>query len=187
MVTFFGNRRTAHAVLLAASLLFATFATAQLPQPSPAALADADAYTAMDLANEWKGEALTSFVTSSAVHFSFPDGASVEIPLPEDEMLVSLAPYVVNTHPCQTHYMSGCQGELVGVQMRVRAELADGTVVIDEVRETQANGFIDLWLPRGQALLISFEVDGYRAAGIIATHADSPTCITTLRLARSGT
>ncbi len=179
--------RAVRAALFAASLLLGAFASAQLPQPSPAALADIDAHTAMDLANAWKGEALTSYVTSTAVHFSFPDGASVEVPLPEDEMLVSIAPYVVNTHPCQTHYMSGCQGELVGVQMRVRAELADGTIVIDEVRQTQANGFIDLWLPRGQALLISFEVDGYRTAGVITTHLDSPTCITTLRLAASGT
>lgn len=186
MVTISSRHHTVHAVLFAVPLLLGCFASAQAPRPSPAALAGVDAHLAMNLANLWKGEALTSFVTPVAVHVSFPDGTSVEVPLPEDEMLVSIAPYVVNTHPCQTHYMSGCQGELVGVEMRVRAELADGTIVIDEVRQTQANGFVDLWLPRDQALLISFEVDGYRAAGVVTTHADSPTCITTLRLTRSG-
>ncbi|MBX3142872.1 MAG: CueP family metal-binding protein [Trueperaceae bacterium] len=168
------------------SLLIGAVASAQVPDPSPTALAGADARTAMDLANAWKGEALTSFVTPAAVRFAFPDGANIEVPLPESEMVVSVAPYVVNTHPCQTHYMSSCQGELVGVPMRVLVAHADGTVVMDEVRETQANGFIDLWLPRGEALLITFEVDGFSATGIVTTFDDSPTCITTLRLARSG-
>lgn len=174
--------------LAAVAMLIATaFASAQAPQPSPAALAGADARVALDLANAWKGQTLTSFVTPAAVHFSFPDGATVEVQLPEDEMVVSIAPYVVNTHPCQTHYTSSCQGELVGVPMRVLVARADGTVVIDEVRETQANGFMDLWLPRGEALLVTFEVDGFSAAGIVTTFDDSNTCITTLRLARSGT
>ena len=160
--------------------------SAQVPAPSPAALDGVDAYAAMDLANAWKGQAVTSYVTPQAVHFAFPDGRQVEIALPDDVMLVSFAPFLVHTHPCLTHTMSGCQGELVDAPFHVRAVLGDGTVVIDEVRPTMANGFVDLWLPRGHAIELSFELDGFRTVGLVTTHGDSPTCITTLQLTPSG-
>jgi len=172
--------------LLASAALLATLASiamAGAPAPSPAALSGADAYAAIDLANAWKGSDVTSFATSQAVHFVFPDGTEVQVPMPLDSMFVSVAPYVTRTHPCTTHYMSGCQGELVGVEMLVRASLSDGTIVLDEVMRTGANGFLDLWLPRDEAILLSVSVDGYAADGFLTTMSDSATCITTLRLA----
>lgn len=129
---------------------------------------------------------MTSFATTEVVHFAFPDGAQVTIPLPEDAVFVSLAPYVNHTHPCTIHYMSSCQGELVEVAFAVRAVLADGTLLFDETLRTGANGFLDLWLPRDQVVLLSFVAGGYAAEAIVTTHADSPTCITTVRLARTG-
>jgi hypothetical protein len=172
--------------LVAFSLVLGAVVHAQVPAATPAALQGVDAVAAMDLANAWKGQAVTSFVTPRAVHFAFPDGQEVEVALPDDVMLVSVAPFLVNTHPCLTHYMSGCQGELVAAPFHVLALLADGTVVIDEVRPTMANGFVDLWLPRGQAIELSFELEGYRTVGVVTTHDDSPTCITTLQLSRAG-
>jgi hypothetical protein len=179
------DRRVVCLVLVLA-LAPVVLAAGPTPAPSPAALEGIDAFTAMDLANAWKGLPVTSFVTPLAVHFAFPDGRDVAIGLPDDVMLVSVAPYVVHTHPCATHFMSGCQGEQVEVPFHVRAVLADGTVVIDEVRASLANGFIDLWLPRDQSVELTFEVDGYRTVGLVTTHADSPTCITTLQLAPLG-
>jgi hypothetical protein len=173
-------------IALAAALALGAVAHAQVPLATPAALAGVDAYAAMDLANAWKGQAVTSYVTPQAVHFAFPDGRQVEIALPDDVMLVSVAPFLVHTHPCLTHYMSGCQGELVDAPFHVRAVLGDGTVVIDEQRPTMANGFVDLWLPRGHAIELTFELDGYRTVGLVTTHGDSPTCITTLQLTPSG-
>ena len=167
--------------------LFVTLAPtafAETPTPSPDALAGLDAYAAVELANAWKGSDVTSFATSQAVHFAFPNGTEIQVPMPEDEMFVSVAPYVNQTHPCTTHYMSGCQGELVGVPMRVRAALPDGTVVLDDVIATGANGFLDLWLPRDQAIVLSVSVDGYAADGLLTTTGDSATCITTMQLAR---
>ncbi len=168
------------------ALALGAFAHAQVPAATPAALAGVDAYAAMDLANAWKGQPVTSFVTPRAVHFAFPNGQEVEVALPDDAMLVSVAPFLARTHPCLTHTMSGCQGELVDAPFHVRAVLGDGTVVIDEVRPTMANGFVDLWLPRGHAIELTFELDGYRTVGVVTTHDDSPTCITTLQLSRSG-
>ncbi|MBW6455839.1 MAG: CueP family metal-binding protein [Trueperaceae bacterium] len=172
--------------LIALTLALGALAHAQVPAATPAALAGVDAYAAMDLANAWKGQPVTSYVTPQAVHFAFQDGQEVEVALPDDVMLVSVAPYLVRTHPCLTHYASGCQGELVDAPFHVRAALGDGTVVIDEVRPTMANGFVDLWLPRGHAIELTFELDGYRTVGVVTTHGDSPTCITTLQLAPSG-
>jgi hypothetical protein len=177
------RRRLAIALVLLTGL---GAAFAQLPAPAPSALAGADAYAAVDLANAWKGSAVTSFVTPRAVHFAFPGGHEVAVPLPDDVMLVSVAPYRVHTHPCATHYPSGCQGELASAPFHVRAVLDDGTVVLDEPRASLANGFVDLWLPRGRSVELTFEIDGYLTVGVVTTHADSPTCITTLQLARSG-
>ncbi len=166
------------------AFLIAT-ASAQAPAPTPGALDGVDAYAAVELANAWKGSDVTSFATSQAVHFAFPDGSEVAVPMPDDEMFVSVAPYLRQTHPCTTHYMSGCQGELGDVAMQVRATLTDGTVVLDETVQTGRNGFLDLWLPREEGIMLSVAVDGYAAEGFVTTFADSATCITTVQLAAS--
>lgn len=149
--------------------------------PRPADLDGLDAYAAVELANAWKGNGVTSFVTTEVVHFVFPDGTEVSIPLPEHEVMVSVAPYFVHTHPCATHYMSGCQGELVGVPIHVLALAADGSVLIDETVTSPANGFLDLWLPRDQVIELQFTIDEYRTVGLISTLAGSDTCVTTLQ------
>lgn len=172
------------AVALAALLVFALSAgvLAQTAPPTPASLAGLDARAAVEVANAWKGNGVTSFATPTAVHFAFPDGSEVVVPMPDDVMLVSVAPYFTHTHPCATHYMSGCQGELVGAPVHVRAVAGDGSIVIDEVMPTMANGFIDLWLPRGLAFDLHLSLDGATAVGLVTTHADSKTCVTTLQL-----
>lgn len=178
-------RRFTPPVLIPALVLALAVAGAAFAQvaPSPRALEGLDARAAIELANAWKGNGVTSFATPQAVHFAFPSGAEVVVPMPADQMFVSVAPYLTRTHPCATHYMSGCQGELVGAPIHVQAVLDDGTVVIDEVMPTMANGFIDLWLPRGHAVDLHLSVDGYAVTGRVTTFDDSETCITTLQLA----
>lgn len=150
--------------------------------PSPADLDGLDARAAVELANTWKGNGVTSFVTTEAVHFTFPDGAQVVVPLPAHEALVSVAPYLTHTHPCATHYMSSCQGELVGAPVHVLAIAGDGTVLIDETMTTPANGFLDLWLPSDLAIELQLTLGDHRAVGRITTLAGSDTCVTTMRL-----
>lgn len=188
---FLSSRRitaTHSAIALVVTLLIAlgsTAASAQTPPPTPEALDGLDAHGAVALANAWKGNEVTSFATPQAIHFRFPEGTEVTIPMPADEMLVSIAPYVRQTHPCTTHYLSGCTGELQDVAMQVRATSSDGTVVLDDTLRTGTNGFLDLWLPRDQALRLSFAMEGYSAEGLLTTFADSATCITTVQLAAS--
>lgn len=175
------TKRPLRYAVLAILLVMAAPALAQ-GAPTPGALEGLDAPAAVELANAWKGNGVTTFATPDAVVFVFPDGTEVAVPMPDDLMFVSVAPYLDRTHPCATHYMSGCQGELIGAPVHVRASLADGTLLIDEVMPTMANGFIDLWLPRDEAIDLRLTLEGYAVDGLLTTFRDSRTCITDLRL-----
>ena len=150
--------------------------------PSVAAVRGKDAREAIALANEWMGNGVTTYVTPTAVKFEFSGGRTATVDLPADEMVVAIAPYVDQTHPCEVHYMSGCQGELVDVPVDVVARLPNGTVLVDETMRTMSNGFIELWLPRGQDIALTLSAQGRSIDGVIGTHNHSNTCITTLQL-----
>jgi len=173
-----------------AATVVASFALAQAPtvapEPSAAALDGLDAFAAIDLANAWKGSDVSSYATSEALVFTFADGQEVVVPMPADQMVVSVAPYLTRTHPCTTHYLSGCQGELVGAPFGVIASRADGTVVMDETVVSGVNGFVDLWLPREEGIVLELTLDRYAVQGFVTTFAGSPTCVTTLQLTPGG-
>lgn len=59
-----------------------------------------DAFEAMAIANQWKWSQkdVTSSVTAREVVFKFSDGTVKKIPLPEDRMLVAVAPFIRQTH-----------------------------------------------------------------------------------------
>jgi hypothetical protein len=66
-----------------------------------ARLNNVDAVQAMAIANEWNWskKEITSFVTPREVVFkSSEDKVIKKIPLPEDKMLVAVAPYINRTH-----------------------------------------------------------------------------------------
>ena len=169
-----------HFTALLIALLTAGIALAEAP--SPTAIEGLSAREALEVANEWKGLDVVSFATPQAIHFVFPDRREVVIPMPADEMMVSVAPYVNRTHPCATHYMSGCQGEMVGVPVSVVATTSAGVVLMDETMTTPANGFLDLWLPRNETISLRMSVGAYTTTGEITTFDESRTCVTTLRL-----
>ncbi len=152
--------------------------------PSPQILEGLSVKEALAQANSWKKVKadVESFVTPEIIHFNFSNGESVTIPLPTDEMVVAIAPYRKVTHPCEVHYTSGCQGELVNFPVRVIAEGEDGTIHIDTTMQTMHNGFIELWLPRGHEILVTLESREGRSEGKITTFSESNTCITTLQL-----
>jgi hypothetical protein len=155
------------------------------PRIGPELLEGLNARKALALANKW-GTAtpeVESFVDTEAVNVTFKkSGKTVEIPLPADQLVVAFAPYISKTHPCEIHYMSGCQGELIETPVKVTATLADGAVLLDEEITTMKNGFLELWLPRNQEITVTMEARGRKAAGTIGTFPDSNTCITTFHL-----
>jgi len=65
-----------------------------------ARLNNADAVQAMAIANQWKWsrKKVKSRVTSREVVFEFPDGKVKRVALPENSMVVAVAPYITRTH-----------------------------------------------------------------------------------------
>lgn len=151
---------------------------------SPTMLDGFTAEEALVLANKWKtsNPEVSSYITPENIVFEFPDKMNVEIPLPGDSMMIAIAPYVDKTHSCSTHYISGCQGELVDVPVKVLAVKNDGTVLIDQTLTTMSNGFIELWFPRDIDITLTMESMTRKAEGQLTTFSDSNTCITSMQL-----
>lgn len=107
----------------------------------------------------------------------------VELPMPRDEVYVSVAPYRRSTHECHFHSLTTCLGELAHARVRVELTTADGEVVLSETRTTFDNGFVGLWVPRGIRGTLSVEHGGSRGTVPVSTQDDQDaTCVTTLRL-----
>ena len=87
-------------------LIFATFLPFQAysfqnsKKPADIDWKNIDAIEAMAIANEWKWSQkdVKSFVNTKEVVFEFADGKKKEIPLPEEEIIVAVAPYIQSTH-----------------------------------------------------------------------------------------
>ncbi|MHA6533599.1 CueP family metal-binding protein [Paenibacillus sp. BAC0078] len=110
-------------------------------------------------------------------------GNSSTYDLPADEFFVSIAPYLDKTHPCATHNLVGCQGEMVGQEFSVTIEDSEGNSVLDKkTMKSQPNGFIDLWLPRDKTYHVTIEQDGKKAESELSTFEDNDTCVTTMQL-----
>lgn len=102
--------------------------------------------------------------------------------LPEKEFFVSIAPYVKETHPCEIHSLTGCQGELVNKEFNVYIQDEDGKVIIDETMTSLENGFIDIWLPREKTYQVRINYGEKTSETTISTFKDDNTCITTMQL-----
>ncbi len=87
-------------LILATNLASQAFAIQNSKQPADVDFEKLDAMEAMAIANEWKWSQkdVKSYVTSQKVVFEFPDGMKKEILLPEERMLVAVAPYIRRTH-----------------------------------------------------------------------------------------
>jgi hypothetical protein len=149
-----------------------------------AVLEGVDAVQAVAIANQWRWtqKGMKNMVTSQDVIFQFPDGKVRNIPLPKEKMMVAVAPYVKETHPCATHTFSSCQAELAGQQFWVKGVDREGNVLADQAVTTLENGFFELWLPRDRRIVLSVRQGALTAEGEIETFGGSKTCVTTLQL-----
>ena len=106
-----------------------------------------------------------------------------ELPMPDDEVYISIAPYLEQTHDCHFHSLTTCLGELANTEIQVRLTDDDGGVLLDEARQTYDNGFIGIWVPRGIEATLTIKHEGQTGSATISTNnEDDPTCITTLQL-----
>ena len=126
--------------------------------------------------------AKSASITSKQLLVIDNDGLEQVYELPKDEFFVSIAPYINETHPCENHSLTGCQGEMVSEQFHVYIEDTEGNVLVDESLKTEANGFIDLWLPREQSFQIKIENQGKAVESELSTFENDRTCITTMKL-----
>jgi hypothetical protein len=135
----------------------------------------------LDSTHRDREKGLAASVTAGQVVLSDRD-RQIALDVPEDRFYLAVAPYETTTHGCFHHSLSGCQGELVDTPVHVTVTDADGTVVVDEERTTYANGFVGLWLPADIEGTLEVRAQGKTATADIATGADDPTCLTTMRL-----
>lgn len=80
--------------------LYPGYAFSGSDMPNEDSLKNLDALEAIKIANQWKWthKEIKSYVTSREVVFKFPNGKVYKIPLPEEKMIVAVAPYTKNTH-----------------------------------------------------------------------------------------
>ncbi|MET4060669.1 hypothetical protein ABIB35_002220 [Arthrobacter sp. UYP6] len=135
----------------------------------------------LDRTNEDRASGLSASVTYDSVTLQ-DDGQEAVLTMPEDEFYLAVAPWTTTTHDCFHHSLSGCQGELVNTPVQVLITDAAGTVLVDDAASTYDNGFVGFWLPKDIAGSLTITSAAGTATGTFSTFADSPTCITTLRL-----
>jgi hypothetical protein len=145
-----------------------------------------DAQNIKQLVNDYSTRILkteSASITSKQLIVTDSDKKSKKYDLPKDEFFVSIAPYINTTHPCATHSLTGCQGEMVEEDFGVYIEDMDGKVIVDQTMTSHENGFIDLWLPRDQQYQVSIEHNGKTAKSELSTFKNDDTCVTTIQLA----
>src|SRR5699024_5715029 len=121
-------------------------------------------------------------ITSKELIVTEKDDSESVYPLPENEFFVSIAPFINETHPCTNHSLTSCQGELVNKDFDIFIEDMDGHVIIDGTMNSEANGFIDLWLPRDKTYRLKITHESQEVESEISTFENDGTCITTMQL-----
>lgn len=124
----------------------------------------------------------TASITSKQLIVTDSDDSSESVyDLPE-EFFVSIAPFINETHPCEIHSLTGCQGELANEEFVIYIEDMEGNAVLEEKMNSESNGFIDLWLPRDETYRVKITHDGKQTESEISTFENDGTCITTMQL-----
>ncbi|HSM25919.1 MAG TPA: copper-binding periplasmic metallochaperone CueP [Anaerolineaceae bacterium] len=112
----------------------------------------------------------------------YDSSEEIKLALPEDKFYLSFAPYITQTHPCATHSLSSCQGELVNQTVNVIITDGKGNEIINSDMTTMENGFVGVWLPRNMNATIQVLYNGLTAQTTFTTFSESNTCLTTLQL-----
>ena len=164
--------------------LIPLLAITALAAPSPQQLQNTIPQQALKLANLWRANTtgVRSFVTSEKIQFTFPDGQVAEVKLPQNQMVIAIAPYLQQTHPCKTHFMSSCTGEMQNQPVEVLVKDQNSKTIIKRTFKTHANGFLEVWLPRDGTFTVTLSAQGKSATGTLKTFSGSDTCVTNLQL-----
>ena len=124
----------------------------------------------------------TASITSKQLIVTDSNEEELVYDLPEDDFFVSIAPFINETHPCEIHSLTGCQGEMVDKDFDISIEDMEGNIILDEAMNSGSNGFIDLWIPRDKTYRVKVTHDGKQVESEISTFENDGTCITTMQL-----
>lgn len=107
----------------------------------------------------------------------------LKIDMPDDLFLVSIAPYINNTHTWVTHSFSGCVGEMNNKKFKITLIDEKGKYLYNnEEIKTGDNGFMNLWITKDKTFTVLIEHDDKNVEFSLTTNKNSPTCITTAKL-----
>jgi hypothetical protein len=123
-------------------------------------------------------EGLNASITGTTL-ILYDNEKEYDFKLPTDEFYLSFAPYINEVHPCQTHNLVSCRGELFNKEFSVSIVKKDGTVITDQKVKSMNSGFIGIWLPRDIEATLTISYNGLSVTKSITTYAKSDTCITT--------
>ncbi len=152
-------------------------------EPQPAS--DIKQLVAQYSTGELKAERAS--ITSRELIVTGADQSKKTYRLPEDEFFLSIAPYVDGTHPCEIHNLTSCRGEIADEPFEIHIQDTEGNTVLNEAVNSQANGFIDLWLPRDRTYQVTITHASGTAEQEISTFENDFTCITTMQLQPNST
>lgn len=127
---------------------------------------------------------LMASVRPDVLVLSADQNNEIQLPMPTDEVYVSIAPYETQTHDCYNHSLTTCIGELRNTEVQVTLiDNETGETLADDLMATFDNGFIGLWIPRGVEATLTITHEGRAGTAEVSTvNTDDPTCITTLQL-----
>lgn len=132
--------------------------------------------------NEWHTGKMDVQVFSDRIKANFPDNSHAIISTKNDHLL-SIAPYIHQTHPCYFHIPTGCTGEIKSKKIQIKiVDIKTKKIVKFGVVETGKNGFIDLWMPKGNIFEVSLYYQGKSVTQTISTTDGAKTCITSMKL-----
>lgn len=150
--------------------------------------ADSDAHQIIDqleaLPVDERPQNLIASVTATSLQLRDDSGREAELPLPQDQFYLSVAPFVETTHECAFHSLTTCRGELRNREVTVSVvDSGSGETLEEGTSSTHDNGFLGLWLPRGITAELTCTVDDLTGTASIQTQTqDALTCLTSLQL-----
>ncbi|GAA1484678.1 CueP family metal-binding protein [Brachybacterium fresconis] len=150
--------------------------------------ADADAHEIIDrleaLPVAERPQNLIASVTATSLQLRDDAGREAELPLPQDQFYLSVAPFVETTHECAFHSLTTCRGELRSREISASVvDSSSGEILEEGTRTTHDNGFLGFWLPRGITAELTCTLEDYAGGASISTQAeDDLTCLTSLQL-----
>lgn len=150
--------------------------------------ADADAHEIIDqleaLPVAERPQNLIASVTATSLQLRDDAGREAELPLPQDQFYLSVAPFVETTHECAFHSLTTCRGELRSREISVSVvDSSSGEILEEGTRTSHDNGFIGFWLPRGITAELTCTLEDDTGVASISTQAeDDLTCLTSLQL-----